>query len=198
MIESRSAFDPVFLDASRTNRRFIDTVYAVLMAPDRTMEILCDANRHLPDRSNLLAASLIAIIASGIAASGLGQYMYFVTGLMAWFLTANLFCLASKIFGNRTTQFATAMIASAWAMLPWIFIGPLSCFKTLPHSHLPVGLLIFACISWSFVLQIIALKHCLGTNTARTIAIVTAAPFAIISGAIFWLAFIFITAADFL
>lgn len=197
MNQAQSAYLPLFLD-DRTKRGFIDSVYAILMAPNRTLEIMCDANRHLANKSNLVAASIAATTASAVSAIGLGQYMYFVTGLLSWFITANLLCLTCKIFGTRQIQFATAIIASAWTMLPLIFIGPLACLKTLPHSHYPVGMAMIICIGWSCALQILAFKHCLGTNLARTLAILIAAPFAIISGAIFWLALILISSADFL
>lgn len=78
-------------------------------------------------------------------------------GLTLWLLSAAVVSLTAISFGAEMSKVRACFVTMAWALLPWIFLGPIACFwKVFGAAHV---LLMTIPVIWIFFLQLTAIKQ---------------------------------------
>lgn len=163
---------------------WIDLFTGVLIAPVRTFDYLAELNAN--SLTGLGAATIAVIVpfaleglrltpANNLAMAWLQVPLSICLGLFLWLVGASFYALLAAIFGSSKAGCRSAFVLTAWAFAPWIFMGPLTCYKQLLGPAFP--LVAFIPLAWAFALQILAVKRSFQLSSAHTVALFFVIPF---------------------
>lgn len=154
---------------------FLENFYGTLFYPTQTFEKLRENPTLL---TGLAIVSAISIINPLIGASeatpfmALGLVATAFSGIIKWAVFAFFIELVAAIF-KKGGKIEILLTLTAYALLPWVFMGPAALFKT---GGLPVGLIgIIAGIAiwiWSTVLTFFAVMKAYDLSSERVIMLV--------------------------
>lgn len=162
---------------------FIDIFLGTLVCPVKTFELLAsDCKREL---KRLPSAAIIVTLVFSLDALRLTppKQLYWallnvpselVGGLLLWLFSAGLVSLTALCFGQPVHKSRAAFVTLAWSLLPWIFMGPISCFAgALGPAHVLLMLVPFL---WILLLQIIAIKASFDLKAWQVLSLVFLVP----------------------
>ncbi len=178
---------------TNTNERkydFFETVYGVLFYPGKTFDEL---KENPPIMQALVIVAVISILNPLInfsfpASQNPGWLIFIlfsagISGIVKWFFFAAFVEALACIF-KKGSKFKNFLTLSAFALLPWIFIGPVSLLKTggifAGFTAILFGLVIWI---WTTVLTVFAAMKSYEISSGRVLLLI-AIPF--IGGIIFF------------
>ncbi|MBX9571313.1 MAG: YIP1 family protein [Candidatus Obscuribacterales bacterium] len=146
----------------------LDIFIGTLLCPVQTFGKLAEDCRH--EANHLPAAFGIVILIFALDALRLTpansvQLALFnvpaeiTGGLTLWLLSSAVVSLTAMCFGADMGKVRSCFVTMAWALLPWIFLGPIACFwKVFGSAHV---LFMTIPLVWIFFLQLVAIKQSL-------------------------------------
>jgi hypothetical protein len=158
------------------NKNFLNNFYGVLFTPEKTFE-------EIKETQPLMSAVLIVIFVSMLKVFlysnfktlnspflyGSNLFMAAFSGIISWLFYAGFFELVAKIF-DKGGKYKTFLILSAFALLPWIFLGPVEMYKMLDFSGTAGGVLLGMLVwIWVISLQIYALSKTYELSIGKTV-----------------------------
>ena len=159
--------------------KFFDNFYGILFKPSETFDKLKE-NPHLIQ--GFIIVIFISILSPVLKFSINSEQSPFVQGfelinasfwgLLSWLFSASFFEIIAGIFkkGGKTKIF---LCLSAFALIPWIFLGPASLFKTGGLLFKTLGILIgLASWLWSTILTAFAIMKTYDISAPRVITFV--------------------------
>ncbi len=165
------------------NISFIDTFLGTLVAPVQTFNQLASDCRsevkHLPGAMCIIA---LVFTLDALRLTPLRDLSWALVsipgelsgGFFLWLLAAATVSLTALCFGQEGYKARAAFVTLAWSFLPWIFLGPISCFwKVLGPAHV---LFMAVPLVWILVLQIIAVKSSFEMKAWQSLALVLLVP----------------------
>ncbi|MBX9688887.1 MAG: YIP1 family protein [Candidatus Obscuribacterales bacterium] len=162
---------------------FIESFLGTLIAPSQTFKALAQdcktETAHLPAALAIVVLVFAADALRLTPANGIGWAAVNIPtevsgGILLWLLSASTVSLTALCFGIESSKARAAFVTLAWSLLPWIFMGPLSCFwKLLGPAHV---LLMAIPLCWILLLQIIAIKESFQLKVWQTLVLVFIIP----------------------
>lgn len=161
------------------NKNFLDNFYGVLFSPDKTLNEIKERQPILQAFVIVTVISLLNVLlysnyAGGLNIGWFGVNLFFsaFSGLISWVFFAAFFEFVANVF-DRGGKFKTLLVLSAFALLPWIFLGPVELFKSADTtgnmSGVLLGLLVWF---WVLVLQVIAVSKTYELKLGKTIVFI--------------------------
>ncbi|MCA0313095.1 MAG: YIP1 family protein [Candidatus Melainabacteria bacterium] len=182
-------------DYSNSFNLFADIFYGVLVAPRQTMLILSDQRKFPPSAINMSMAIFFVTLAlsmtawlrfkpqAALASAGAGL-TFTISGLLNW-ISISVVLYYLNIFLRGKLKFANALIACAWAFLPFLFFPPVLCFKKALGPAFP--LLASFPATWFLILLFITFQSALRTTTFKLSLILIVLPPLLFGVYTFWL-----------
>ena len=162
---------------------FMETFVGTLLAPVQTFNRLAQDCKH--HTNHLPAAFAIVVMVFALDALRLtptgawGWALFNVPtevfgGIAIWLLAAGVISLTALCFSVESWKARAAFVTLAWSFLPWIFMGPISCFaKLLGGTHVLFMIIPF---TWIFFLQIVAIKQSFEMRAWQALALLLLVP----------------------
>lgn len=176
----------------------LNNIYGTLFNPLETFENIKKADEKpvFEAFSVLVIISIIACIytykGSSIIGLGFSLVSYVIGALLTWVIFAGILDTLVTLLSEKR-NFDTFLVLSAYSLLPWIFLGPVSLFKsTGPEGLGLVSVLLGILFSlivwlWSTILFICAVSKSYGLSIEKVIGLVIM-PFLGTLVAFFWVA----------
>lgn len=165
------------------------TLLGVLVCPRATMRRLA-----MQGGSGLAgAAALVTVVsaASGLALAG-GRFTGFtpislvaaiVCGVIGWLSMTGTLALAASAFGVPASRVRASFVTTGWAMLPFLFLLPLSVYRLALG---PVAaILVLAPLAWSYCLLWLALHESYDLRSRQALFLIVLLP-QLATFTIFW------------
>lgn len=144
---------------------WIDCFLGMILAPRQTLEYLDQKCRQ--DKAPVVGAALLVILVFALEGLRLTSTssldMAFVSvpaditlGVLTWFCIFGAVGLTAAAFGVASKSVISSFVTLAWAITPLLFLGPISCLRTVVGT----GIILLSCLPliWSFILQLLALS----------------------------------------
>lgn len=176
--------------AAPQKQDFFETIYGVLFYPNETFDDLKHDPPILQALGIVIAVSILNPLISSSSGpdQSLGWFVFIlfnagISGLIKWVFFAAFVEALASIF-KKGGQIKVFLTLSAFALLPWIFIGPVSLLKTGGIFTSLIGIIFGLAIwLWTTVLTIFAAMKAYEISSGRILLLVSA-PF--IGGVIFF------------
>lgn len=155
---------------------FLENFYGTVFEPKVTFDRL---KENQPIGQSLSIVLLIGCIKplvdfwtnANIPMLGVSLFFSAVGSVISWLVLAFFFNLLSSAFTGKTL-FREFLSLSAFALLPWIFIGPVELLKTAGDAgHLFGSLLGMAVWVWTLSLLVLAVMKTYSMSVSRAIMI---------------------------
>lgn len=156
---------------------FLDNFYGILFSPVITFDKL---KENQPLFQSFLIILFVSILGSvlnfkptteGIIWLGLGIIIKAFIGIISWLFLAFFLDIIASVFKN-SGKIKAFLTLSAFALIPWMFLGPVELFKTggiLGHFlSILLGLAIWL---WVIVLTVIAINKAYDLSFGRTLVL---------------------------
>lgn len=169
----------VYTNTNEKKRDFFETIYGVLFQPNETFEELKKDPPILEALGVVIVISILGPILdlSFPTAKNLPLFIFFLFnagffGIIKWVFFAAFVEAVAAIFkkGGKIKIFLTL---SAFALVPWIFIGPVSLLKTGGLLSSLIGILFGLAIwVWTTVLTIFAAMKAYDISSGRVLLLI--------------------------
>ena len=158
------------------NNNFLNNFYGTLFTPEKTFEEIKQTKPMVTAIIIVILISVLKVFLYSEPMTSANSFLYgsnlvfaSFSGIVSWLFFAGFFELIAKIF-NRGSRYKTLLVLSAFAMLPWIFLGPVEIYKMIDTSGAAggmfLGLLVFI---WVISLQIYAILKTYELNIGKTV-----------------------------
>lgn len=181
---------------------FLNNFYGTLFTPVKTFEELKQTQPLVSAIVIVILVSMLKIFLNSKSITfnnplmyGSNLFLSAFSGLISWLFFAGFFELSARIF-DRGGKYKTMLILSAFAMLPWIFLGPVALFKMIDTSGAAGGMFLgFLVWIWVIGLQIYAILKTYNLNIGKTVLFIII-PFLGWFVFLNWFVIFFVTMAD--
>ncbi len=200
MSESDVTLQPA---ASGVNQ-WADIFYGLLVAPVRTMRVLTEDESLAANNQTVYGALIMVVLANAISgavdASVIGTSPSLAIllsavfqGLVMWLALSAILHIVCGWVSKHEVSLRTALICVGWAFMPLIFVGPMSCFRSL---GLVYNFLAIVPVLWMLYLQWLVFDHSLAVGPVRMFALLVLGPPLFLLTYLFWLSFAFVAIAQ--
>ncbi len=165
------------------NLTWIDTFLGVLVAPRSTFARLREENReslHGFAGAMVLLALVFALdglrfsTVSSIKWAAVNLPSAIIMGGSYWLCLAAAVALGAICFGAPKYRVRAVMINLAWSFVPWLFMGPIGCFRNVLGPA--ISMMVCLAMLWVFILQLIAINESFEMKSWQTLALVFVLP----------------------
>lgn len=181
------------VELAKTSRSFTENFLGTLVSPRSTFRQIAETSQS---SWNGFEAALIVVglvsVADGMASCG-QRFQWWVPlillaailgGLVSWLILAGTAALAATVFNVSPAKIRASFICSAWAFLPWLFIGPATAYRTA-LGPIALPLMVLPCL-WVLYLQWLAFQEAYQLKGWQTLFLLVFLPQLAFSFCIWW------------
>lgn len=140
---------------------FLDNFYGVLFSPDETFDKLKENPPFFQGFLIILFVSILSPLLNFKGIYGTSSLILFIFGLMgaifisisSWLSFAFFLEILASIF-KQSGKFKEFLTLSAFALIPWLFLGPVELFKTGGIIGKLFGI-VFGLIIWLWIIVLV-------------------------------------------
>jgi VanZ family protein len=162
---------------------WIEIFYGVLVSPAKTFAYITSQSRA--GISNLTGACIVVFLvfmADAIRETNINRVqsvlfnipMSIFFGITFWLVLFSSIALIATCFNAPKQNIKASLVAIGWSFVPWLFMGPVSCFKgAMGPAHILLALIPYI---WMVSLQLLAINESYQLKGWQTLSLVFVVP----------------------